>query len=650
LFLASPSESLLLLKATGKVAHGGGRKLDPKSPFYAILLKWIEAGAPRGTKNAPVVTGIEVTPREKVIARGGQQQITVTAKLSDGTSVDVTRLSQLEVNLADMAEVNESGMISVKQVPGAVAVMARYQSHVAVFQALVPLGQSVGKLPPAKNFIDEKVFDQLKKLGLPPSPIADDGTLIRRATLDLAGRLPTREEVEAYLADKDPEKFEKLIDRLLASDDFADYFASKWSAVLRNRRKTDKDPAEPTLAFHKWIRESIKTNKPFDQFVREVLTATGPEIENAPVIWYREVREPTAQVEDVAQLFLGQRIACAKCHHHPLEKWSQQDYYSMVAFFTQVNIKDPPPPKKPKKDEPAPKKEPFEVTHKSGNAKSMNPRTNKSVLPAGLGSSPLTIANDVDPRTLLVDWMVEPSNPFFAKTLANRYWKHFLGRGLVDPEDDMRATNPASNPQLLEALAKSFTDSKYDAKKLIRDICVSNVYRLSAVPNEFNASDRQNYSRYLPKRLGAEVLLDAIDAVTLAKTNFKGVPVGTKAIQLPDNQFESYFLGVFGRPDSASACECERNNDPTLAQCLHMFNSKEILDKVKGARATAFAKDKRPHAERIRELYFVMLSRTPSDDETKTLIAFIEKKNDPQAAWEDIIWAMLNTKEFLFNH
>jgi hypothetical protein len=545
--------------------------------------------------------------------------------------------------------VNETGLVTIKDVPGSIAVMARYQAHVDTFQALVPLGVEVKDLPKASNFVDELVFKQLRKLGLPPSPVADDATLLRRVTIDLCGRLPTKDEVEKYLSDTDANRFEKLVDRLLASGEYADYFANKWSAVLRNRRKSDKDDVKPTAAFHAWIRDTLDKNRPYDELVRGVLTARGKEVEVPQVVWYREVRDASAQVEDVAQLFLGQRIGCAKCHHHPFEKWSQQDYYGMTAFFTQVAVKDPPPPRKPKKGEPEPPREPFQVLLKGGTPSATNPRTSKPVKPTGLGGTPLDIDKDADPREKLVEWMVKKDNPFFARTLANRYWKHFLGRGIVDPEDDLRATNPPTNPELLDALTKSFADSNYDLKKLVRTICTSQVYRLSAVPNEHNAQDRQSFSRYLPKRLNAEVLLDAVDAVTLSKTRFKGMPDGTRAVQLPDNQFESYFLGVFGRPDSASACECERSGDATLAQCLHMFNSKEMLDKVKGPRASGLAKDRRPHEERLRELYLVTLSRPPSAEELKTLLGYLEKK-DAQAAYEDILWALLNTKEFLFNH
>ncbi|OAI54709.1 S-layer protein [Planctomycetaceae bacterium SCGC AG-212-F19] len=651
LFPAAPAHSLLLLKATGTMAHGGGKRLPIDSPFYRTILRWIEQGAPNTRTGDPIVTHIEVLPTERLMERGTQQQLVVVAHLSDGSTMDVTRLAQYESNNTDMAVVAETGLVGIQKLPGSVAVMTRFQEHVAVFRATVPLGAPVTNLPPAKNFIDELVFKELKKLGLPPSDLADDGSFIRRATIDITGRLPTKEETEQFSADKDAGKYEKLIDRLLDSKEYADYFANKWGAILRNRRKAANEDAKPTVAFHDWIRNSLAANKPYDQFVREILTATGKEIEVPPVIWYREVKETTAQMEDAAQLFMGQRLACARCHHHPLEKWSQQDYWGLTAFFARVTIKDPPPPKAKGKNQPAEPKEPFSVSHNPGTAQAINPKTNQAVKPTPLSGPAVDVDKDADPRARLADWMAEKENPFFAKALGNRYWKHFFGRGLVDPEDDLRLTNPASNPELLEALAKSFVESNYDLKKLVRTICTANVYRLGAVPNEYNADDKQNISRYIPKRLNAEVLLDALDDVTLARSIFKGVPAGTRAVQLPDNQVESYFLSVFGRPDSSSACECERSSDASLAQALHLFNSTELLTKVAGPRAKALAADKRPHEERIKDLYLVALSREPSKEETANLLAHIEKKKtNVQQAYEDILWALVNTKEFLFNH
>jgi Protein of unknown function (DUF1553)/Protein of unknown function (DUF1549) len=672
---SAPDGSLLLLKATAQMPHGGGKRLEKGSPFHELLRRWIRQGAPSDASDAPTVRRIVVLPRERLLDRNASQQMIVTAQLSDGSTIDVTRLAQFESNQPEMAAVSPTGIVTPTGAPGSVAIMARFQSHVDALRVLVPLGAPVVDLPPSRNFIDELVFKQLKELGLPPSALCDDSAFLRRVTIDVAGRLPTKEEIQQYLADALPEKRGKLIDRLLASGDHADYFANKWSAVLRNRRPSDKDDPKATFAFHAWIRDSLDKNKPYDQFVREILTAEGELSASPTLVWYREVKEPTAQLEDVAQLFLGQRIQCARCHHHPLEKWSQQDYYGLAAFFSRLEVKEAVPPKKVKKGEPEKPGEPFRVSFKPGKAEALHLRTNRPVRPAGLGGQVLDIPPDADPRHQLVDWLTAKENPYFARALVNRYWKHFLGRGLVDPEDDMRVTNPPSNPELLDALARHFIAHDYDLKDLVRTICTSQVYRLGAEPNAYNARDKQNFSRFLPRRLQAEVLLDAIDTVTGSKTSFKGAAATTRAVQLPDNQFESYFLSAFGRPDSASACECERNSDASLAQALHLLNSEELLEKISGrkiisgtpdpkgkkgqpqqssgtngGRIRELLADKRPDLDKLRDLYLIALSREPSKAEADAMLAHIQKKGDAQAAYEDILWALINTKEFLFNH
>jgi hypothetical protein len=683
LFLAAPEQSLLLRKATGSVAHGGGSKLKVDSPAYRVLRRWIEQGVPYGRPDDPVVARIEVLPRERLLDIGGTQQLTVVAHFTDGTTRDVTRLAQFESNDGELAEVSETGLVRVKQLPGTAAVMARFQTSVDAFRLTVPLGAAVANLPPANNFIDDLVFKQLRKLGLPPSAGCDDATFLRRVTIDIAGRLPTLDETRAFLADTAADRRAKLVDRLLASPDYADYFASKWSAVLRNKRQSAKDDLKPTAAFHAWVRASLDKNLPFDQFARAILTAHGEEVQNPPVGWYREVKDAFSQVEDSAQLFLGTRLGCARCHHHPLEKWSQQDYYGFAAFFARVEYKLP-PKVEVKKGEKKPKevKAPVHVLVKDAPAVARNPRTGELVRPTVLGGRPLDLPADADPRTHLAEWMTRRDNPFFARTLVNRYWKHFFGRGLVDPEDDLRATNPPTNPELLDALARHFAEKNFDLKDLVRLICTSRVYQLDHVANEHNQSDRKNFSRFVPRRLNAEVLFDAIDQVTLARSEFQGVPPGTRAVQLPDNAFDSYFLTVFGRPDGSSACECERSGDVSLAQLLHLMNSREIAVKVGGAaalkemdklnpppkgkqpanagnklkitpgeRVAQLVADKRPHEEKIRELYLIAFAREPRPAETRLLLAHVQRHgNNVRVAYEDIVWALLNSNEFLFNH
>jgi hypothetical protein len=640
LFPAAPDRSLLLTKPTGQAPHGGGTRLDVDSHSYRLMRRWILQGMPYGNDTDPTVARIEVFPAERTMPANGEQQLLVIAHYTNGVTEDVTSTVKFEANNPEMAEVGVTGLVKTLDLTGDVAVMARYQGQVGVFRASVPLGVPVESTPPTKNFIDELVFKKLKTLGVPPSAACDDATFARRAALDIAGRLPTPAETQKFLTDNSANKRDQWIDALLASTDYADYFANKWNTILRNKRRNETY-ARGTRIFHDWIRDSLHTNVPFDQMARQLLTATGEIGQNPPVAWYREVKESNEQVEDTAQLFLGLRIQCARCHHHPFEKWSQQDYYGFSAFFSRMQRK------------PGAQFGEERIVYSRGTPSATNPKTQKAVAPTGLGASPASISTEDDPRHALVDWMVSKDNPFFARALVNRYWKHFFSRGLVDPEDDMRVTNPATNQELLDALAKHFIDSGFDLKNLVRTVCTSQTYALASTPNEYNANDKQNYSRYYPKRLPAEVLLDAIDAVTESKTSFGGVPQNVRAVQLPDSSFGSYFLTVFGRPESTSACECERSSEANLAQSLHLLNSSEVQGKLSAASglAAALAADKdRPREEKVRQIYLRVYSREPQSDEAAVALGHLSKAKEEKLAYEDILWALINTKEFLFNH
>ena len=639
---SAPEFSVLLRKATGELPHGGGARLERGSPAYQTLVRWMEEGAPGPREDEPQVQRIEVSPREVVLARGAEQQLKVTAHFANGEKRDVTALATFESGAKEMADVDEAGRVRLTDVPGDAAVMARFGEHVDVFRATVPLGPALADVPPGRNFIDQLVFEKLRVLGLPPSARCDDATFLRRVTLDLAGRLPTAAEAEAFLNDTSATKRDSVIDRLLASDEYADYFANKWAALLRNKRK-EPPTARGTVAFHGWIREHLRRGTPYAEWVGEILTASGNITANPAVAWYRAVAKPQDQLQDVAQLFAGVRLQCAQCHHHPYERWSQQDYYGFSAFFSTLGRK--------------PGDEPTEeiVFHQTRAASAENPRTKKPVGPTLLGGEALSLAPETDPRVRLAEWLTKPENPFFAKVLANRYWKHFFGRALVEPEDDMRVTNPPSNPALLDALAKHFVDSGTDLRALCRAICQSEVYQLSAEPNAQNGTDRQNFSHFYPRRLPAEVLLDAIDAVTAVPTKFPASPPGVRAVQLPDDSFNtgSYFLTVFGRPDNASACECERVSDGSLAQRLHLLNAKTIQEKLANSAGlpAKLANETGPPAEKLRALYLTALSRLPTESEASAAREFLAKKpGKEKEAWEDIVWAVLNTKEFVFNH
>jgi hypothetical protein len=651
LFPAAPERSLLLLKGTATLPHGGGKRIELDSDDYRLLVRWISQGMPYGHTNDPKIERIEVFPKERVMPMSGEQQLAVLAHYTDGTSLDVTRSALYEPNDKNIAKTDGNGLVTVFDQPGDVGVMVRYQGKVAVFRAMLPLGAPVESLPDPRNFVDTHVFAKLKKMGLPPSGPCDDATFIRRVSLDIAGRLPTPDETKHFLANSDANKRDALIDSLLNSTDYADYFANKWSSLLRNKQ-TSPLHKHGTYSFHDWIRDSLAENKPYDRFVREIVAASGEMGENPPVAWFRQVKDSNAQLEDTAQLFLGTRLQCAQCHHHPYEKWSQDDYYSLAAVFTQTGRKGG---LQPGEDV---------IFHKRGNATATNKKTKKPVSPAALGTKFSLLTPDDDPREALADWMSSPQNPYFAKSLVNRYWKHFFNRGLVEPEDDMRETNPPTNPELLDALAHNFVESGFDLKQLIRTICQSRVYQLSSIPNQYNGVDKLCYSRYYAKRLTAETLYDAVTTLLNTEPKFDGVPVGTKAIQLPDNSFNanSYFLTVFGRPDSTSACECERSQEASLAQALHLLNSKDIQDKLVAdtGRPALLAKDSTSDNDKIRGLYMLALSREATPDEVKVGVDHIQKKTSgvaadklgpaKRAAYEDIVWALLNTKEFLFNH
>ena len=649
----APEQSLLLLKATSAVPHGGGRRLDPESPGYRLIRDWIAQGMNYDQPADPKLVSISVQPARGTLKRKGEQQLKVMARFSDGRVKDITKLALYEANDRSMAETDENGRVRILDIPGNVAVMVRFQDKTAVFNASVPLGAPVKHLPPTKNFIDQLVFANLKQISVPPSPVCDDTTFLRRVSLDIAGRLPTVAEAEAFLASTDPAKRDKLVDALLASPDYADFFANKWTALLKNKRDAAND-ITANFAFHSWVRDSLLANKPYDQLVRQLLAATGTIADNPPVAWYKRVKQPTEQLEDVAQLFLGVRMQCAQCHHHPFERWSQHDYYSMSAFFSQIGRK---PTATAGEDV---------IFHKRGMAQTENKKTKLPVKPAGLGDPALDIPPDEDPRLRLADWMGNKSNPFFAKSLVNRYWKHFFKRGLIEPEDDIRDTNPPSNPELLDALAKHFVESGFDLKAVVRVIAQSSTYQLSATPNQHNGVDRQNFSHFYPRRMQAEVLLDSIDQFTGAKTDFADLPAGTRAIALPDNSYNrgSAFLKVFGRPEGASVCECERASSASLAQSLHLMNAGDVKAKLttSGGRAERLAKADKPEAQKIRELYLAAFAREPQSHEQAVAEEYLARPREDAAgkplppeqsrriAYEDLLWALINTKEFLYNH
>jgi hypothetical protein len=643
LFPAAPARSLLLQKATAKAPHGGGRRMEEGSHEYRVVARWIESGMPLGRPEDPTVDRLEIFPPGRVLDRGATQQVVVTARYTDGRAEDVTRWAQYQSNDLDVVDVADGGQVRTLGHSGQAAVMARYQGKVAVFRATVPLGPPIASRivdDRAENPIDRLIRKQWDILGLEPSVACSDAEFIRRASLDITGSLPTASQTRAFVGETSVDKRARLVDRLLERPEYASYFAIKWADILRNKRDGKPEAASATYRFHDWIRESLAANVSYDRFVRSVLTASGTP-ETAPaVMWYRKKKKTDEFVDDTAQVFLGMRLQCAKCHHHPFEAWGQDDYYGFAAFFARVK-------RKPQLDA---QRDEVIFTARTGSVS--HPKTGKTMLAKGLGDRVVPVGPTDDPRQRLADWMTSPSNPFFAKALVNRYWAHFFGRGIVEPLDDIRLTNPPSNPELLEALADQFIKSGYDLKALVRVMATSRVYGLSSVPNATNAEDKQSFARHYPRRMGAEVLLDAISQVTATPTPFPGFPTGTRAIDLPDEGVVSGFLDAFGRPKRDTACECERVSDASLGQSLMMLNSADVQSKLSstGGRAETLSKDPRPDGVKLTELFWDVFGRAPNSGESETALAHLSANADKKRlAYEDILWALLNAKEFQFN-
>ena len=651
-FPAAPEASLLLTKATGQSPHGGGKRLEMDSDEYKLLRRWIASGIPVGEATEPVVKRIQIVPEQRVLSRDSTQQFAVLAHYTNGRIEDITRRAQYESNETTIATVDPAGLVATHKIPGEAAIMARYQEYVTVFRATVPRSETpVDFTFPQQTLVDKHTAAKWKSLALTPSALSTDEQFLRRVSIDLTGTLPDPKRVSEFLADTRPNKRQVIVDELLDSAEFGYLFASKWADILRVKRSGDTNRAQGTFSFHGWIRQAMQDDMPFDQFSRAVISATGDEKSNPPALWTKSITQPEQFVDDTAQVFLGQRLACAQCHHHPYEKWSQDDYWSLAAFFGRIGRKEITLPGEYLGQ---PVKTTLVVTNPSGTV--ANKRTNKSAPIKALDAPAIEVSEDEDPRQKLADWMTSPTNPFFAKAVANRYWAHFFGRGIVDPLDDMRVTNPPTNPELLDALSQDFVKNGFSLKHLIRTIVNSRTYQLSSTPSETNMADKQNFARYYPRRMSAEILHDAVCQLSDSPAAFGGLPqdklAPKRAIMLPDESYSSYFLDVFGKPQRISACECERVGEANLAQALHLLNSDDIQGKVArvGGRADTLAtKDKRPDDQKVDDLFLWAFSHKPNKDQKAAALAHIAKHSaNKKLAYENILWALMNSKEFLF--
>jgi len=655
IFTSDPDSSLFLLKAVGRAPHGGGRRLEVGSFDYQVLRDWIQQGSPGPDPTAPVLKRISISPEKSTLKPNSNQKLQVTAYFSDGTQREVTQQAVFESNLPEIADVETNGLVTTQSRGGLFAVMARFGDQISVFQGVVPFrsaqklsNQDFSKIVDVSKF-DKHLIAQWEKLGIAPSQLVDDATFIRRVTIDICGTLPTTQEVTDYLSDKNSDKRQRLIDRLLERPEYASYFALKWADILQNRGRgySTRNQRSGTTLFAAWIRDSIAFNKPYDQFVSEILTATGNQEHNPPTLWYRSVRTTKDYVESISQSFLGVRIQCAQCHHHPAERWSQADYYSLAAVFSRVGRKGG------FADAEVPTSE---TIYLKNEGEVLHPRTNKVMQPRPLGGPDFVLSRFDDPRRSLAAWMTAPENPFFARTMVNRMWGHFFGRGIIHPIDDARSTNPPTNPELLDELSRDFSQNGYDIKNLIRTITNSYAYRLSSTPTETNRKDTQSFARYYPKRLSAEVLLDGISQVLDVSTNFPGgpgqFPPGTRAVDLPDENVSLNFLDVFGRPARTSACECERTDAPALAQALELVNSKEIQRKLtdKTGYVERLATNDESHIKNVREIFLRTLARLASENEINVAVEFLDSEEDRREAYRSLLWSLLATNEFMINH
>ena len=636
-----PDNSLLLLKPLMKVAHGGGRQIRADDPAYAVIRDWIAEGCQMDTAEAARPVRIDVYPKSgRVLKKPAvQQQLSVWAHYSDGSVRDVTPLAVYSSSDVEVADVDRNGLVE-GQKRGEVAVVVRYLEFIesSFITFIEDVEDFVWNDPQVNNYIDDAVDQKLMQLKYLPSDLCTDEEFIRRVYLDVIGILPTLEEVTAFAGDQDPNKRDKAVDQLLDRPEYSKFWALKWGDLLR--LTSGQVTNEGVYKYYRWVERSFRENKPYDQFATELLTATGSTFSNPAANFYRTSKDMNDCVETISQVFLGARLQCAKCHNHPFERWTQDNYYGMAAFFNRVQRKNT-----------KRVNEMFIFVSQSGEV--TQPRTQQQMKPWVPGQGDIENPNEFDRRLDFAKWLTEPDNPFFAKIEVNRIWSQVFGRGIVEPADDFRDTNPPSNALLLDQLAQDFVDNGYDRKKILATILKSRTYQTSYQPNDFNEDDTKYFSHYQPRLLSAEQLLDAICHVTQVAESFGGLPAGTKATHLPaPDLVNNEFLKIFGQPERQTVCACERTNESNLSMAIQFFNGPLIYGKLKDE-SNSFRKsmtDGKSNTEIITLLYNLAVCRNPSDTELKASLEHIESKEDRVEALEDICWAILNTNEFLFQH
>ena len=638
--LALPAESLMIEKALGKVPHGGGERFKADSELNQTLMRWLDAGVPMDSTNIPKVVGVEFTPKQAVLdGSNTTQRVMVRATYSDGTDRDVTGLAAFFSNNDPVAKVTEDGVVKAGQ-RGEAYITARFETFTVGAQMLVvPKGlKFTWPEIPENNYVDQLVNAKLKKLRITPSDLCDDASFIRRAYIDITGALPKTEEVREFVDNMSSGKRTDLIDKLLDQKEFSDLWVMKFAELLQIRSNNDQFTYKPALLYYNWLQEKFTKNTPIDQIVKDLLTADGSNFKNPAASYFQIEKETLKTSENVAQVFMGMRIQCAQCHNHPFDRWTMNDYYGFAAFFPQVSRKIGDDPRE-------------SIIYAKADGEVKHPITKKTMAPKFLGGERPEVAKGEDRREVLSNWIASTNNPYFAKNMANMVWAHFVGKGIIDPVDDVRVSNPAINPELLEALGGKFMDYKYDFKKLVRDICNSRTYQLSTRVNESNALDDRNFSHAGIRRMRAEVLLDVINEVTESNDKFQGLPRGARAVEIADGNVNNYFLTTFGRATRGTVCSCEVRTEPNLSQALHLLNGDSTQGKIAsgGVIKKLLAKYKEP-SKVIEELYVRCLARSPTEKETAKLKGYFGSGKPDEQVLTDIFWALLNTKEFIFNH
>lgn len=637
--LAVPADSTVLEKATGDVQHTGGKRFDTASELYQTVHSWIAAGTPGDDPSKlPTVVGVDLYPGAAVLdGAGSTQQMTVRARYSDGTDRDVTGLSVFLTNNDTSAAISPEGLVTAGG-RGEAFVMARFATFTVGSQVLVlPKGLAFTyPQEPESNDIDRLVAAKLKKLRIAPSGLCSDEVFLRRVYLDVVGLLPTAEEIDRFLNSGAPDKRARLIDELLERKEFAEIWVNQWAELLQIK-SSNEISYKAMLLYYNWLVERLSKDTPMDQMVRELLGASGGTFKNPATNFYQATNETLPLAENVAQVFMGMRIQCAQCHNHPFDRWTQDDYYGFAAFFSQVGRKQGEDYRE-------------KIVFNSGGGEVNHPVGGRAMKPKFLGGAEPDTAGK-DRRVVLAEWLASPQNPWFATSFANRVWAHFFGIGIVEPVDDFRVSNPASNPELLAALGQRFTDSKYNLKQLVRDICNSRAYQRSTTRNDSNALDEKNFAHANLRRIKAEHLLDVISQVTETKDKFTGLPLGARAVQIADGGSTTYFLTTFGRATRETVCSCEVKMEPTLSQALHLLNGDTVNTKIaQGGVVAKLLTTRQYPEERVIDLYLRCLSRRPTPEELAKLLPLLGEGPQQAQALQDIFWALLNSREFLFNH